>query len=1037
MTTPLGGFSGLVSGLDWRTMVDQIIQVESRPLIATKAQVTAANSKTSAWTTFSGLASGLKTAVVGLRDGTALSKVSASVTDPSVASGGAQHVAATAADGTSPGRFLVEVISLAQAEKAGGEGFASTTAALGLTGEFFVNGSRISVAATDSLAELRSKINAANSGTTATKVTATILTTSATSNRLVLGSEVAGAAGLSLKDGGTTGVLRSLGLLDSFPAVIKRPTSSGAAGDRFSSTSSTVKTLLGSTEALGDAVVTIGGHAVTLNLASESLTQIAAKMVAAGVSATVASEVKDGTTTYYLDVSGTTSFVDSGRALELLGLVEGGRSSVAQQIRGDVLTVGATLVPASGSTALTALGNGGYASGAVSGDTLTIAGTRGDGSAVTLSFTVTESNTVADLLAELNNTTDGFGKTGTQAATGTIDATGRIRLTDSVAGDSRLALSIVTHNEGGGRLDVGTFTADVTGRDRAIVTGSDAVVRVDGVTMTRDTNTVTDAVTGVTLTLLKAEAGVIATVDVTRGPKDATAALNGLVTAYNAIVDFVAKQTVVDVKDSKTAVAKPPLYGDSTLTAARASLSQTLLSAVSGAAGDLATASAAGLSLAKDGKLSLDATKFEAAFTASYNDVQKLFAALTSATDPEVRVGGISNLTQVGTYDVVVSSPGTTGSVAGTGFGGTYADDATADTLTVTDTVSGFVANVSLANGMSTAAMVGALNSAFAATAKNKVVGATTVYGAGVPVGTVPMTTTSKWSELTASGGASLGVASGDSIGYAGVRVNGTTYAGTFSIADASGTVGEFIAQLQQDIGTGATVSLESGRIAVESKTTGTSQLALTITPNNQGGGSLGFGAVATSVVGKGLMEITASAALDLNNLVLSHRVFGSTSGFQVAFSGGGANGTDQLGLTAGSYAGTDVAGTIGGYAATGVGQTMSGATGTPVAGLTLKYVGTAARSAGQVSVSAGLGEIIGRVTDGWLDTTSGMLLMKSSTISAQVTRLNSQSARQQARLDRHRASLVKQFTKMETSIAKMQSQSATLTKTLSSLRTA
>jgi flagellar hook-associated protein 2 len=365
-------------------------------------------------------------------------------------------------------------------------------------------------------------------------------------------------------------------------------------------------------------------------------------------------------------------------------------------------------------------------------------------------------------------------------------------------------------------------------------------------------------------------------------------------------------------------------------------------------------------------------------------------------------------------------------------FGGTYADDATPDTISVTDTVSGFVANVSLSNGMTTAEMVGALNTAFAATAKHKILGATTVYGD--VAGTVPMTTTSKWSELTASGGASLGVASGDTIGYSGVRVNGTIYNGTFSVADAlTGTVGDFMAQLQQDVGTGATVSLESGRIAVESKTTGTSQLALTITPNNEGLGTLSFGAVATSVVGKGLMEITASALG--SNLVLGHRVYGSTAGFSVAFSGGGADGTAQLGFTAGSYSGTDVAGTIGSYAATGAGQTLSGATGTPVAGLVLRYVGTTARSAGQVSVAAGLGEIIGRITDGWLDTTSGMLQMKNSTISAQVTRLNSQSERQQGRLNRHRASLVKQFTQMEASISRMQSQSASLTNTLNSLR--
>jgi flagellar capping protein FliD len=101
---------------------------------------------------------------------------------------------------------------------------------------------------------------------------------------------------------------------------------------------------------------------------------------------------------------------------------------------------------------------------------------------------------------------------------------------------------------------------------------------------------------------------------------------------------------------------------------------------------------------------------------------------------------------------------------------------------------------------------------------------------------------------------------------------------------------------------------------------------------------------------------------------------------------------------------------------------------------LTLVYKGTAARLAGTATVTAGLGEIVGRLADSWLDATSGLFQNKATTLSAQATRLTAQAEDRQARLDRRRAALVTKFTKMEQAVAKLQSQSLSLTSTMARL---
>ena len=67
---------------------------------------------------------------------------------------------------------------------------------------------------------------------------------------------------------------------------------------------------------------------------------------------------------------------------------------------------------------------------------------------------------------------------------------------------------------------------------------------------------------------------------------------------------------------------------------------------------------------------------------------------------------------------------------------------------------------------------------------------------------------------------------------------------------------------------------------------------------------------------------------------------------------GAGGDGTASLGLAAGTYAGTDVVGTINGVAGIGRGQFLTGAKGDASEGVTIQYTGSAVRAVGTLALS-------------------------------------------------------------------------------------
>jgi len=249
------------------------------------------------------------------------------------------------------------------------------------------------------------------------------------------------------------------------------------------------------------------------------------------------------------------------------------------------------------------------------GDTLTFSGLRGDGSAVTTSFVVGVDDTLQTLVSKLNDSATGFGA-GSRPAIATIDGDGRLRLNDRTGGESRLRLSMSVSPLVGGAPQplLGTFGTETVGRARAMAVGSDAQLKVDGVLLTRPTNTVTDALDGVSINLLQAEAGTEIDFTVTRDLDASVKAITDFAKAYNDIVSFSSGQQL----DGQ------PLRSNSALRRILGSFTQALRTEVGGG-GAFSRGTLAGVTLTRSGTLEVNDTSIRSALNTNLSGVQALF----------------------------------------------------------------------------------------------------------------------------------------------------------------------------------------------------------------------------------------------------------------------------------------------------------------------------------------------------------------------------------------------------------------------------
>ncbi len=143
---------------------------------------------------------------------------------------------------------------------------------------------------------------------------------------------------------------------------------------------------------------------------------------------------------------------------------------------------------------------------------------------------------------------------------------------------------------------------------------------VDGVNITKPTNTVTDAIQGVTLNLMTE--GVSTTVSVAIDTDAVTKKINDFVAAYNNVNSLISAQLKYDPATKSAGT----LSGDSALRTIQSQLKSLLTTSVSGATGSYNTLAQIGIkSDSKTGALSVESAKLSKVLSEDYANVVDYF----------------------------------------------------------------------------------------------------------------------------------------------------------------------------------------------------------------------------------------------------------------------------------------------------------------------------------------------------------------------------------------------------------------------------
>jgi flagellar hook-associated protein 2 len=174
---------------------------------------------------------------------------------------------------------------------------------------------------------------------------------------------------------------------------------------------------------------------------------------------------------------------------------------------------------------------------------------------------------------------------------------------------------------------------------------TNAAFTLNGIAATSSTNTVTGVLDGVTLNLLKTTAALTPTT--LKVSKDSigslTSSLNAFVKAYNDANKAMSELGAYNA----TTKAAGALQGSSTLRTAKNQMRSLVFNATAGGTSPYQHLSNIGVSLGKDGSLSLDSAKLTAAVAADPTSVANLVSAVGSAykTGIEGLVGSTGSIT--------------------------------------------------------------------------------------------------------------------------------------------------------------------------------------------------------------------------------------------------------------------------------------------------------------------------------------------------------------------------------------------------------
>ncbi|MGQ5522543.1 flagellar filament capping protein FliD [Chitinimonas sp. PSY-7] len=267
----------------------------------------------------------------------------------------------------------------------------------------------------------------------------------------------------------------------------------------------------------------------------------------------------------------------------------------------------------------------------------------------------------------------------------------RLVLSSDATGESNsMRITVVdpdlssTDTNGLSKLAYDVTRASASGQNLAEVqSGKSAKLKVDGVDITSESNTPSDILTGISLNLQKVTTSPV-TITIGRDPTNTSKLMETFVNAYNEL-----NKTISDVSYYDKATGKSgALQGETVVR----SLQYALRGAMNGqlAGGTFTRMSDVGIGFTKDGTMTYDSSKFNAAVTKDAASVAALFGSYGVATDTQLSYVSSTGATKPGKYAVSVSQMAAQGFLtAGAAVPAATNINLTATTNTLTVTVDG------------------------------------------------------------------------------------------------------------------------------------------------------------------------------------------------------------------------------------------------------------------------------------------------------------------------------------------------------------
>jgi len=241
-------------------------------------------------------------------------------------------------------------------------------------------------------------------------------------------------------------------------------------------------------------------------------------------------------------------------------------------------------------------------------------------------------------------------------------------LADDAGADNALEVSVVDTGDSDNDDNVGlsqlAFNTTVTNLDETVA-AQDAVFSINGLNVTSSTNTVTDALDGVTLNLVTADPAKTIDVSISRNTGVISNAVNNFISDYNSLVETISDLSGYDAETEQAGI----LLGDGVVRSITTQIRNTLNDATKELAGSITSLASIGVTTERDGSLQVDNSALNAAISNDPDAVAALFAEAGRVDNNQVKYISSKTDTAEGVFAVNITRAATQGNYTAVDFG--------------------------------------------------------------------------------------------------------------------------------------------------------------------------------------------------------------------------------------------------------------------------------------------------------------------------------------------------------------------------------